>query len=64
MLDDDAYAAAEYNDAVRKRFTKAWEGLVEGYKASFLLDSGYRIFLIPSLIRILSRRAIIDCSLA
>lgn len=32
VLDDDSYAAAEYNDIVRKRFIKAWEGLVEGYK--------------------------------
>lgn len=32
VLDDEAYAAAEYNDVVRKRFIKAWEGLVEGYK--------------------------------
>lgn len=34
VLDDDSYAAAEYNDIVRKRFIKAWEGLVEGYKVS------------------------------
>jgi len=32
VLDDDAYAAAEYQDVVRKRFIKAWEGLAEGYK--------------------------------
>lgn len=32
VLDDDSYASAEYNDIVRKRFVKAWEGLVEGYK--------------------------------
>ena len=32
VLDDDSYAAAEMNDVVRKRFVKAWEGLVEGYK--------------------------------
>ena len=32
VLDDDSYASAEYNDVVRKRFIKAWEGLVEGYK--------------------------------
>lgn len=34
VLDDDSYASAEYNDIVRKRFIKAWEGLVEGYKVS------------------------------
>lgn len=32
VLDDDAYVAAEYQDVVRKRFIKAWEGLAEGYK--------------------------------
>lgn len=32
VLDDDSYAAAEVNDIVRKRFIKAWEALVEGYK--------------------------------
>ena len=32
ILDDDTYATAEYNDIVRKRFIRAWEGLVEGYK--------------------------------
>jgi len=32
VLDDDAFAAAEYQDVVRKRFIKAWEGLAEGYK--------------------------------
>ena len=34
VLDDDSYASAEYNDIVRKRFVKAWESLVEGYKVS------------------------------
>jgi hypothetical protein len=32
ILDDDAYATAEYQDVTRKRFIKAWEGLVDGYK--------------------------------
>lgn len=32
VLDDDSYSAAEYQDVVRKRFVKAWEGLVDGYK--------------------------------
>jgi len=31
-LDDEAYSAAEYQDVVRKRFIKAWEGLVDGFK--------------------------------
>ena len=34
VLDDDSYATAEYHDVVRKRFIKAWEGLVDGYKVS------------------------------
>ena len=32
VLDEDTYAAAEYQDIIRKRFIKAWEGLVDGYK--------------------------------
>ncbi|CAL1703811.1 unnamed protein product [Somion occarium] len=43
VLDDDAYATAEYNDAVRKRFMKAWENLVEGYKDTFT-ESNFRLF--------------------
>ena len=48
VLDDDAYAAAEYNDVVRKRFIKAWEGLVEGYKVSFRSIGTTRIILIAT----------------
>ncbi|KAI0262967.1 COG4-domain-containing protein [Gloeopeniophorella convolvens] len=43
VLDDDAYAAAEYQDVVRKRFIKAWEGLVDGYKDTFT-EGNYRLF--------------------
>ncbi|KAF7338520.1 hypothetical protein MVEN_02078100 [Mycena venus] len=43
VLDDDSYSAAEYNDVVRKRFIKAWEGLVDGYKDTFT-ESNYRLF--------------------
>ncbi|KAJ7135036.1 COG4 transport protein-domain-containing protein [Mycena crocata] len=43
ILDDDSYSAAEYQDIVRKRFVKAWEGLVDGYKDAFT-DSNYRLF--------------------
>lgn len=32
VLDDDAYTAAELQDAVRKRFVKGWETLIDGYK--------------------------------
>jgi len=34
LLNEDAFSAAEYHDLVRKRFIKAWESLVEGYKVS------------------------------
>ncbi|ETW85599.1 hypothetical protein HETIRDRAFT_470679 [Heterobasidion irregulare TC 32-1] len=43
VLDEDAYAAAEYQDVIRKRFIKAWEGLVDGYKDTFT-ESNYRLF--------------------
>ncbi|KAI0075820.1 COG4-domain-containing protein [Panus rudis PR-1116 ss-1] len=43
VLDDESYAAAEYNDVVRKRFIKAWESLIEGYKDTFT-ESNYRLF--------------------
>lgn len=36
ILDEDSYAEAEYHDVVRKRFVKAWEGLLSGYKVSRL----------------------------
>jgi conserved oligomeric Golgi complex subunit 4 len=34
VLDEDSYSAAEYQDVVRKRFIKAWESLVDGFKVS------------------------------
>ncbi|KAI0792934.1 COG4 transport protein-domain-containing protein [Abortiporus biennis] len=43
VLDDDSYAVTEYNDVVRKRFVKAWEGLIDGYKDTFA-ESNYRLF--------------------
>ncbi|KAH9056637.1 COG4-domain-containing protein [Lactarius vividus] len=43
VLDDDAYTVAEYQDVVRKRFVKAWEGLVDGYKDSFT-ENNYHLF--------------------
>lgn len=36
VLDDESYAAAEYQDLVRKRFTKALEALLDGYKVRTL----------------------------
>lgn len=35
-LDDDGYTTSEYQDVVRKRFVKAWEGLIDGYKVDVL----------------------------
>ncbi|KAJ6611757.1 COG4 transport protein-domain-containing protein [Mycena sp. CBHHK59/15] len=43
VLDDDSYSAAEFQDVVRKRFVKAWEGLVDGYKDAFT-EPNYRLF--------------------
>ncbi|KAI0933704.1 hypothetical protein AcW1_005462 [Taiwanofungus camphoratus] len=43
MLDEDTYAVADYNDVIRKRFIKAWEGLIDGYKDIFT-ESNYRLF--------------------
>lgn len=34
MLDEDSFAEAEIQDIVRKRFIKAWDGLVEGHKVT------------------------------
>lgn len=34
VLDEDGYATAEYQDIVRKRFMKVWDGLTDGYKVS------------------------------
>ncbi|EIM90524.1 COG4-domain-containing protein [Stereum hirsutum FP-91666 SS1] len=43
VLDEDAYNQSEYQDVVRKRFVKAWEGLVEGYKDTFT-EGNFRLF--------------------
>lgn len=37
LLDDDDYAEAEELDIVRKRFQRAWEGLVDGYKVGLAI---------------------------
>ncbi|KAF8835442.1 COG4-domain-containing protein [Paxillus ammoniavirescens] len=42
VLDEDTYANAEYQDSVRKRFVKVWEGLVDGYKDTFT-ENNYRM---------------------
>ncbi|WVF70902.1 hypothetical protein IAT40_005697 [Kwoniella sp. CBS 6097] len=43
LLDEDTFAEAEETDLVRKRFVRAWEGLVAGYKDS-LTDHNYQTF--------------------
>ncbi|KAH0830472.1 COG4 transport protein-domain-containing protein [Lanmaoa asiatica] len=42
VLNEDGYATAEYQDIVRKRFVKAWEGLTDGYKDA-CTENNYRI---------------------
>ncbi|KAM5535568.1 hypothetical protein V8D89_010735 [Ganoderma adspersum] len=43
VLDDETYAAAELQDTVRKRFVKAWETLIDGYKDAFT-EGNFRLF--------------------
>ncbi|KAG5219426.1 COG4 transport protein-domain-containing protein [Salix suchowensis] len=43
VLDDNGYAAAEYQDVVRKKFIKSWEGFMEAYKVRFYSLSTRRI---------------------
>ncbi|KAI6111538.1 COG4 transport protein-domain-containing protein [Pisolithus croceorrhizus] len=42
VLDENSYANAEHQDIVRKRFTKFWEGLADGYKDTFT-ENNYRM---------------------
>ena len=32
ILDEDGFSASEYQDTVRKRFIRAWEGIMDGFK--------------------------------
>jgi hypothetical protein len=43
QLDEESYASSEYQDIVRKRFVKTWEGFIDGYKSTFT-DNNYRLF--------------------
>ncbi|KAG9013015.1 hypothetical protein FRB94_004408 [Tulasnella sp. JGI-2019a] len=43
VLDEDSFATAEYQDIIRKRFIRAWEGLVDGFKDTFT-EGNYRAF--------------------
>jgi len=63
VLDDDAYTAAEYQDVVRKRFIKAWEGLAEGYKVQCSVIETYKnaVDLIRMMSRTRLRRITIAC---
>ena len=63
VLDDDAYAAAEYQDVVRKRFIKAWEGLAEGYKVRCgVIETDKNVVdLIRMMLRTRLRRITIAC---
>ncbi|KAI6167137.1 COG4-domain-containing protein [Pisolithus thermaeus] len=42
LLDENSYANVEHQDIVRKRFTKFWEGLADGYKDTFT-ENNYRM---------------------
>lgn len=53
VLDEDGYSDAEYQDAVRKRFLKSWDGLVDPYKDSFTSNNYQSIFTL--IIGVLSR---------
>lgn len=50
MLDEDSYAEAEYRDDVRKRFVKAWEALLSGYRVGFLSLARHRPILMRRLV--------------
>ncbi|KAF8906209.1 COG4 transport protein-domain-containing protein [Gymnopilus junonius] len=44
VLDEDGYSAADFQDLARKRFIKAWDLLIEGYKDTFS-EANYRLFI-------------------
>jgi hypothetical protein len=43
LLDEDSFADAEEQDIVRHRFSRSWEGVVDGYKQAFT-DHNYQAF--------------------
>ena len=63
VLDEDAYTAAEYQDVVRKRFVKAWEGLVDGYKVRGIRTAFLRALVHSERFRTRLLRTIITSSL-
>lgn len=63
-LDDDGYTAAEYQDLVRKRFVKAWEGLIDGYKVGDWNTGSYLVQRTQVVSRTLSPNQTTACSSA
>ena len=56
VLDEDGYSTADYQDLARKRFIKAWEVLVDGYKVHSMYNLTHRpnillIYVLGCLIR-------------
>ncbi|ORY33702.1 COG4 transport protein-domain-containing protein [Naematelia encephala] len=43
VLDEESFALAEEDDSVRRRFARAWEGLIDGYRDAFT-DHNYQSF--------------------
>ncbi|KDQ12274.1 hypothetical protein BOTBODRAFT_176521 [Botryobasidium botryosum FD-172 SS1] len=43
VIDDEQYQSAEYHDLVRKRFVKAWNLLMDGFKEA-LTEANFRAF--------------------
>lgn len=41
VLDDEAYSTRDNQEYVRKRFIRAWESVVEGYKVVNVTDFKY-----------------------
>jgi hypothetical protein len=56
-LDEDGFAEAEEMDLVRKRFVRAWEGLVDGYRVSVHSVVGSVVEAISNLVVSVSRRS-------
>lgn len=57
VLNEESYAAAEYQDVIRKRFIKTWEQLMDGYKVYHPISVLLEMLTVTS--RTYSRRTII-----
>jgi hypothetical protein len=62
VLDEDGYATAEYQDIVRKRFMKVWDGLTDGYKVSYRVFA--RLTLTPKNRMLVLKTIIAFCSVS